>query len=85
LDDTFPQTIRPSASLESTSTRRQVDHAAAEEFLALYEGENPGAGPIRSRGTNDPRDPTALHSTDGRFASFTLPSSSGFIYKWTAP
>ena len=36
-------------------------------------------------GTNDPRDPTAMHSTDGRFASFTLPGSSGFIYKWTAP
>ena len=36
-------------------------------------------------GSNDPRDPTALHSTDGRSASFTLPGSSGFIYKWTAP
>jgi 1,4-alpha-glucan branching enzyme len=36
-------------------------------------------------GTNDPRDPTALHSTDGRLASLTLPGSSGFIYKWTAP
>ena len=36
-------------------------------------------------GTSNPRDPTALHSTDGRLASFTLPSSSGFIYKWTAP
>jgi hypothetical protein len=36
-------------------------------------------------GTSDPNDPTALHSTDGRFASFTLPSSSSFIYKWTTP
>jgi len=36
-------------------------------------------------GTNDLGDPTALHSTDGRFAGFTLPSSSGFIYRWTAP
>ena len=49
LDGPFPQTIRPPASVESTSTRRQVDPAAAEEFLALYEGENPGARPIRSR------------------------------------
>ena len=39
---------------------------------------------LRPDGTNDPGDPTALHSADGRFASFTLPSSSGFIYKWTA-
>jgi hypothetical protein len=28
---------------------------------------------------------TALHSSDGRFSSFTLPSSSGFIYKRAAP
>jgi len=35
--------------------------------------------------TNNLRDPTALHSTDGRLASFTLPGSGGFIYKWTAP
>jgi pullulanase/glycogen debranching enzyme len=36
-------------------------------------------------GSNDPHDPTALHSTDGRSASVTLPGLSGFIYKWTAP
>jgi hypothetical protein len=27
-------------------------------------------------------DPTALHSNDGRFGAFELPSSSGFLYKW---
>jgi 1,4-alpha-glucan branching enzyme len=33
-------------------------------------------------GTNSVHDPTALHSQDGRFRPFTLPSSSGFIYKF---
>jgi hypothetical protein len=28
---------------------------------------------------------TALHSRDGRFTPFVLPSSSGFVYKWEAP
>jgi len=26
-----------------------------------------------------------MRSSDGRSASYTLPGSSGFIYKWTAP
>jgi 1,4-alpha-glucan branching enzyme len=33
-------------------------------------------------GTNSAADPTALRSGDGRFGGFTLPSSSGFVYKW---
>jgi 1,4-alpha-glucan branching enzyme len=28
---------------------------------------------------------TALHSGNGRFTPFVLPSSSGFVYKWEAP
>lgn len=35
-------------------------------------------------GGNSAHDPTALESVDGRFAPFTLPSSSGFVYKWEA-
>lgn len=33
-------------------------------------------------GTNSVDDETALHSVDGRFRPFTLPSSSGFVYKF---
>jgi hypothetical protein len=33
-------------------------------------------------GTNSTADPTALHTDDGRFGAFDLPSSSGFLYKW---
>jgi 1,4-alpha-glucan branching enzyme len=35
-------------------------------------------------GTNSAGDGTAIRSDDGRFLSFGLPSSSGFIYKWEA-
>lgn len=37
---------------------------------------------IPPAGTNSATDPSALHSDDGRFAGFNLPSSSGFLYKW---
>lgn len=36
-------------------------------------------------GTNSSQDSTAIRTNDGNFGGFTLPSSSGFIYKWEAP
>jgi 1,4-alpha-glucan branching enzyme len=33
-------------------------------------------------GVNSAGDVTALHTADGNYGAFTLPSSSGFIYKW---
>lgn len=39
---------------------------------------------ISPEGTNSGSDPTAIRSADGRFAGFTMPSSSAFIYKWEA-
>jgi 1,4-alpha-glucan branching enzyme len=32
--------------------------------------------------TNSTADPATLHSNDGRFGAFELPSSSAFLYKW---
>ena len=40
------------------------------------------ANDVPPSGTNSAADPTALHSADGRFGGFELPSSSGFLYKW---
>lgn len=40
---------------------------------------------IPPNGANSVDDPAALHSGDGRFTGFDLPSSSGFVYKWQAP
>ena len=37
--------------------------------------------PERSNGAGNP---TALHTNDGRFGAFLMPSSSGFVYKWEA-
>ena len=39
---------------------------------------------IAPAGTNSAASPTAIQTNDGRFVSFDLPSSSGFIYKWEA-
>lgn len=33
-------------------------------------------------GSNNAEDPSTLESRDGRFHGFTLPSSSGYVYKW---
>ena len=40
---------------------------------------------IPPEGSNGTGDSTALHSSDGRFGGFLMPSSSGFVYKWEAP
>jgi 1,4-alpha-glucan branching enzyme len=40
---------------------------------------------IAPEGTNGAAHPSALHTNDGNFGGFVLPSSSGFIYKWEAP
>jgi 1,4-alpha-glucan branching enzyme len=40
---------------------------------------------IAPEGTNGAANPTALHTRDGNFGGFVLPSSSGFVYKWEAP
>jgi 1,4-alpha-glucan branching enzyme len=40
---------------------------------------------IAPEGTNSAEADTAIHTTDGKFADFVLPDSSGFIYKWEAP
>ena len=37
---------------------------------------------IAPEGSNSAQEPTALRTRDGWFAHFTLPSSSGFLYKW---
>jgi nitric-oxide synthase, bacterial len=48
-NDSVVPAVRPSPPDEPASTRRQVDQAAAEEFLDLFHAENPDAGPIRPR------------------------------------
>jgi len=39
---------------------------------------------IPPEGSNGAGNSTALHTNDGRFGGFLMPSSSGFVYKWQA-
>jgi hypothetical protein len=39
---------------------------------------------IPPNGTNSAQSSNGIHS-NGNFGGFTLPSSSGFIYKWESP
>jgi 1,4-alpha-glucan branching enzyme len=39
---------------------------------------------IPPEGSNGAGNSTALHTNDGRFGGFLMPSSSGFVYKWEA-
>ncbi|NUQ01633.1 MAG: 1,4-alpha-glucan branching protein, partial [Armatimonadetes bacterium] len=40
------------------------------------------ANDLPPEGDNSAADPRAIHSKDGWFRGFTLPPSSGFLYKW---
>jgi hypothetical protein len=39
---------------------------------------------VPPEGSNGAGNSTALHTNDGRFGGFLMPSSSGFVYKWEA-
>lgn len=43
-----------------------------------------GINDIPPIGNNSTQDPASIRTNDGLFSGFTLPSSSGFIYKWEA-
>ena len=79
-----PTTPWSCCSTSRASTSRSTSSSACRASGSSW--------PTSTRSTTSPRrqqrrrrDPTALHSSDGRFAGFALPSSSGFIYKWAAP
>lgn len=57
-----------------------LDLGLAGTWVKLADIDN--VNDIPPVGNNSGNDSTALHSDDGRFRSFTLPSSSGFIYKF---
>ncbi|NIP84611.1 MAG: hypothetical protein GTO03_03280, partial [Planctomycetales bacterium] len=60
-----------------------VDFGIAGIWLKLADITQ--ANDVPPIGTNSVQDPTAIRTDDGNFSTFTLPSSSGFIYKWEAP
>jgi hypothetical protein len=70
-------------NFENHSVRVDLELGLPGVWVKLADVEN--ANDIPPEGTNSPDAPTALHSADGRFSDFELPSSSGFLYKWERP
>ena len=67
---------------EQVPPRDHTRAATKLTWVKLADVDN--ANDIPPDGSNSRNDPTALYSADGRFSSFELPSSSGFLYKWEA-
>ena len=60
----------------------RVDVELGREGVWVKLTDMDGVNDIPPDGSNSAAEPTALHSADGRFGGFELPSSSGFLYKW---
>lgn len=67
-------------NFENHSVTVDLDLGQPGTWVKLADVEN--ANDIAPDGSNSAYDATALHSNDGRFCGFELPSSSGFLYKW---
>ena len=67
-------------NFENHDVRVDVDFGIPGVWVKL--GDIDRVNDIAPDGTNGAEDATALHTLDGNFGGFTLPSSSGFIYKW---
>ena len=59
-----------------------VDFGIPGRWVKLADMDN--VNDIAPLGTNSESDPATIETRDGRFSGFTLPPSSGFIYKWQA-
>ncbi len=70
-------------NFENHDVTVDVNLGIAGVWLKLADMDN--VNDIPPNGTNSVQNPTAIRSNDGWFARFTLPSSSGFIYKWESP
>ncbi|HKI05788.1 MAG TPA: alpha-amylase family glycosyl hydrolase [Thermoanaerobaculia bacterium] len=67
-------------SFENHPVTVDLELGLAGTWVKLADVES--ANDVPPEGTNSAGDPTALHSSDGRFGGFELPGSSGFLYKW---
>jgi 1,4-alpha-glucan branching enzyme len=69
-------------NFENREVRVDVDFGIPGTWLKLADMDR--VNDVPPVGTNSIQDPTAIRTDDGTFSGFTLPSSSGFIYKWEA-
>jgi 1,4-alpha-glucan branching enzyme len=67
-------------NFEPFTVRVDVELGLAGSWVKLADLDR--VDDIPPGGTNSTADPATLHSNDGRFGAFELPSSSAFLYKW---
>jgi 1,4-alpha-glucan branching enzyme len=69
-------------NFESSTQTVDIEFGISGVWLKLADIET--VNDIAPVSSNSVASPTAIRTEDGRFVSFDLPSSSGFIYKWEA-
>lgn len=67
-------------NFESRDVHVDVDFGIPGVWIKLADIDH--VTDIAPHGPNSANDPSAIRTHDGGFGGFTLPSSSGFIYKW---
>ena len=69
-------------NFENHSVNVNLDLGLSGTWVKLADLDN--VNDIAPEGTNSTHDSSVLRSNDGHFFNFSLPGSSGFIYKWEA-
>jgi 1,4-alpha-glucan branching enzyme len=69
-------------NFENHDVQVDVDFGIPGKWLKLADIDD--VNDIAPLGSNSPDSPTTVTTGDGHFGGFTLPSTSGFIYKWEA-
>ncbi len=82
-NNNFYETMLIMLSFENHDVQVNVDFGIPGTWVKL--ADNNIVNDISPNGTNSVQDATAISTQDGKFDGFSLPSSSGFIYKWQAP
>ncbi|QHV95127.1 alpha-amylase family glycosyl hydrolase [Spirosoma endbachense] len=67
-------------NFENHSVNVDIELGRAGRWVKLADLDT--VNDISPEGTNSSHESSTLQSNDGRFLNFSLPSSSGFIYKW---
>jgi hypothetical protein len=67
-------------NFEGFDVRVDVDFGMPGAWVKLADMDQ--VNDIPPNGNNSASDPSAIHTGDGTFRGFVLPSSSGYVYKW---
>ena len=76
------ETIVVMLNYENHEVQVDIDFGIPGRWVKLADHDT--VNDIAPNGSNSTQDPTAVETYDGNFKGFTLPGSSGFVYKWQA-